>query len=57
MVGPMGGADGDSGAPTTYVEDVDGGLLGRQCRRSGSTHHQCNKRRWQAPSEVVLEIR
>jgi hypothetical protein len=28
MVVPLGGADGDSGAPTTYVRDVDGGTLG-----------------------------
>jgi hypothetical protein len=27
MAGPMGGADGDSGAPTTYVGDIDGGPL------------------------------
>jgi hypothetical protein len=25
MVGPLGGADGDPGAPTTYVGDIDGG--------------------------------
>jgi hypothetical protein len=25
MAAPLGGVDGDSGAPTTYVEDVDGG--------------------------------
>jgi hypothetical protein len=25
MVAPLGGADGDSGAHTTYVSDVDGG--------------------------------
>jgi hypothetical protein len=25
MVGPLGGIAGDPGAPTTYLEDVDGG--------------------------------
>jgi hypothetical protein len=25
MVGPLGGADGDPGAPTTYVRDIDSG--------------------------------
>jgi hypothetical protein len=25
MAGPLGGADGDPGAPTTYVRDVNGG--------------------------------
>jgi hypothetical protein len=25
MVGPLRGIDGDSGVPTTYVEDIDGG--------------------------------
>jgi hypothetical protein len=28
MLGSLGGADGDPGAPTTYIEDVDGGPLG-----------------------------
>jgi hypothetical protein len=29
MVGPLEGDDGDSGAPTTYLKDVDGEPLGR----------------------------
>jgi hypothetical protein len=29
MVGPLGDADGDLGAPTTYVGDVHGGPLGK----------------------------
>jgi hypothetical protein len=41
MVGPLVGDAGGPGAPTTYVEDVDGGPAGRQCRRSGSAHHLC----------------
>jgi hypothetical protein len=28
MTGPLGGAEGDPGAPTTYVKDVDVGPLG-----------------------------
>jgi hypothetical protein len=28
MAGPIGGADEDTGAPITYVRDVDGGPLG-----------------------------
>jgi hypothetical protein len=28
MMGPLGGADENPGAPTTYVEDVDGRPLG-----------------------------
>jgi hypothetical protein len=28
MLGSLRGADGDPGAPTTYIEDVDGGPLG-----------------------------
>jgi hypothetical protein len=28
MTGPLGGAEGDPGAPTTYVKDVDAGPLG-----------------------------
>jgi hypothetical protein len=30
MAGPQGGNDGDPGAPTTYLEDVDGGPPGRR---------------------------
>jgi hypothetical protein len=30
MVGPLGGAVGDPGAPTTYVKDVDGMPPGRR---------------------------
>jgi hypothetical protein len=26
MVDPLGGNDGDPGAPTTYLEDVNGGV-------------------------------
>jgi hypothetical protein len=29
MAGPLGGNDGGPGAPTTYLEDVDGGGSGR----------------------------
>jgi hypothetical protein len=39
--GPLGSDAGDLGAPTTYVEDVDGGPPGRRCQRSGSAHHLC----------------
>jgi hypothetical protein len=39
MVGPMGGDDGDSGAPTTYLEDVNGSPPERRCQRPGSAHH------------------
>jgi hypothetical protein len=28
MMGPLGGTDGDPGAPTTYVGDIDGGPPG-----------------------------
>jgi hypothetical protein len=28
MAAPLGGADGDPRAPTTYVGDIDGGPLG-----------------------------
>jgi hypothetical protein len=34
MVGPLGGVDRDSGAPTTYLEDVDDGPLGGDARYS-----------------------
>jgi hypothetical protein len=30
IAGPLGGIDGDSGASTTYVGDVDDGSLGRR---------------------------
>jgi hypothetical protein len=30
MAGPLGGGAGDPEAPTTYLEDVDGGLPGRR---------------------------
>jgi hypothetical protein len=49
MTGPLGGAVGDPGAPTTYVGDVDDGALERRCRRLGSAHHLCRRRRWWAP--------
>jgi hypothetical protein len=36
MVGPFGGTDGDLGAPTTTVGDVDGGPPRRRYRRPES---------------------
>jgi hypothetical protein len=41
MAGSLGGADGNIGAPTINVKNVDSGLPVR-CRsyRSGSVHHQ-----------------
>jgi hypothetical protein len=35
MVAPLGGDDGDPGAPTTIVEDVDGEPPRRRCRELG----------------------
>jgi hypothetical protein len=40
---PLGGGARDPGAPTINVRNIDGGAPRRQCRRSGSTHHQCKK--------------
>jgi hypothetical protein len=56
MVGPLGGAVGDPGAPDTYVRDIDGGPHGRRCRRPGSTHHLCRRRRWRSSWEALSEI-
>jgi hypothetical protein len=39
MAVPLGGIDRDPGAPTTYLEDVDGRPHGKRCRRSVSIHH------------------
>jgi hypothetical protein len=43
-MGPLVDADGDSGAPTINVKNIDDGLP-RRCRscRTGSTHHQRKK--------------
>jgi hypothetical protein len=46
IAGPLGGAVGDPGAPTTYVKDFDGGPPGKRYRRPGSAHHLCQKRQW-----------
>jgi hypothetical protein len=37
MAAPLGGADGDPRAPTTYVGDVDGGTLGGADGDSGAS--------------------
>jgi hypothetical protein len=54
---PLGGANGDPRAPTTYVRDVDGGLPRRHSWRLGSTHHLCQRHRWQAPWKALMETR
>jgi hypothetical protein len=46
--GRLGGDDEDPGAPTNYLEDVDGEPTGRRYRRSGSAHHQRKKCRRRA---------
>jgi hypothetical protein len=47
--GPLGGDVGDPGASTINVKNVDGGLLGRRCRRSGSARHQRKKAKMAGP--------
>jgi hypothetical protein len=44
MAGSLGGDVGDLGAPTTYLEDVDGSPPGRRCQRSWSVHHMSQRR-------------
>jgi hypothetical protein len=53
IVGPLGGDDGGLGAPTTFLEDVDGGHPWRQCQRPGSALHLSRRRQWWAPWEVM----
>jgi hypothetical protein len=55
MADPLGGTDGDPGAPTTYVGDVDGGPPGRRCQRPESVYHLCWRHRWWATWEVLTE--
>jgi hypothetical protein len=55
MAAPLGGIDGDTGVPTTYIGDVDGGPLGRRCLRPGTAHHLCRRCRWWPPCEVLTE--
>jgi hypothetical protein len=57
MTGALEGADGDPGAPSTYVVDVDGWPPGRHCRRLGSTHHLCRRCLWWAPWVALSETR
>jgi hypothetical protein len=40
MVGPLASAEGDLGAPTINVKNIDDGPPGRRCRRFRSTYHQ-----------------
>jgi hypothetical protein len=53
---PLGGGARGPGTPTINAKNVDGGPLGRRCRRSGSAHHQRKKRRRHAPWEVMPEV-
>jgi hypothetical protein len=55
--GPLGGDAGGSGALTINGKNIiDGRPAGVRCQRSGSTHHQCKKRRRRAPWEAVPEV-
>jgi hypothetical protein len=57
MVDSLEGADGDPGAATINVKNVDGRPPGECWWRSGSTHHQRKKcRRWDPWEVPELQI-
>jgi hypothetical protein len=54
----MGGGDGDSGAPTINVKNVDGGPPGGAgAGDTGARTINAKKRRRRAPWVVLMEIR